>query len=72
MINVTNGDTPKADVYNRKSFLELNSLIESNQAAPRAARSASDEIDRWLDSLDGDALHFVVEFLSDDDEVSHA
>ena len=43
MIAPINGDSNNEGVYNRKSFLRLNKLIESTQAAaPAAAGNASE------------------------------
>ena len=42
MIAPINGDAQNEDVYNRKSFLKLNKLIESTPAASPAAGGASD------------------------------
>ena len=41
MIDPITGDTNNEDVYNRKSFLSLNKLIESSPVASPAAGNAS-------------------------------
>ena len=43
IIDSITGDTQNEDVYNRKSFLRLNKLIESNPAAAPAAASCASE-----------------------------